>query len=60
MALADAKAPVKPEAAALLASDFKSTNFGSAVAASTPKITITITNSIRVKPPWFCFIVVTF
>jgi hypothetical protein len=33
-----------------LASDVKSMNLGAAVAASMPKIKITITNSINVKP----------
>ena len=36
--------------AAVRASVFKSTNLGIATAASTPRITITITNSIKVKP----------
>jgi hypothetical protein len=50
--IADAadNAPATPAVAAVFASLFKSTNFGRAVAARIPKMTITITNSISVKP----------
>jgi hypothetical protein len=33
------------------------TNFGSAAAAKMPRITITTTSSIKVKPRYVCFIV---
>lgn len=59
MADADDTAPAVPSTAAFAASVFKSTNLGNATAAKMPKMTITITNSISVKPCCFCFIVVT-
>jgi len=51
--LADANPPATPLTAAASASEDKSTNFGNAVAAKIPRITITIINSISVKPACF-------
>jgi hypothetical protein len=48
----EAMAPATPCAAALPASVDKSINFGNAVAAKMPRITITTISSIRVKPCW--------
>jgi hypothetical protein len=49
---AELSAPPTPCAAARLALPDKFTNRGSAVAAKIPKMTMTITNSIKVKPDW--------
>ena len=50
IALAELKPPATPATAAALASLVKSTNFGKAVAAKIPKMTMTTISSIRVKP----------
>jgi hypothetical protein len=50
MLVPDAKAPATPLSAASSASDLKSTNFGNAVAARIPRITMTTISSMRVKP----------
>ena len=53
---AELNAPATPLAAAVLALVVKLENFGSAVAAKIPKITITTTNSMMVKPDCCDFI----
>src|SRR5450432_2538292 len=49
----DARAPATPLAEALWASTERSTNFGTATAARTPRMMMTTISSIRVKPRWF-------
>src|SRR6185436_4073537 len=53
MANPDVAADATPCVAAVSASEERFMNFGSAVAARMPRITITTTSSINVKP--FCF-----